>query len=119
MVIAADRPFGPLPITTASYSVREKGMRFGEQSHIPSFWNACSPINNRLWPSSYRDCHILLTEFPWSTLSSERRRYFLQIIAITIAQSALQQFACGGVWKFFDENIGVGKLPFRKAFSQK
>jgi len=25
-VIAADKPFGPLPITTASYSVREKGM---------------------------------------------------------------------------------------------
>src|SRR5713226_7215874 len=31
MVIAADRPLGPLPITTASYSGREKGMGSGAE----------------------------------------------------------------------------------------
>src|ERR1051326_5203239 len=31
IVIAADKPLGPLPITTASYSAREKGMRSGTE----------------------------------------------------------------------------------------
>ena len=44
---------------------------------------------------------------------------FVQIIAIAIAQSALQQLARGRVWQFVDEDIGVGKLPFRKSFGEK
>lgn len=40
---------------------------------------------------------------------------FNQIIAVAVTQSALEQFAGGGVGKFFHENVGVGKLPFGKA----
>src|SRR5690349_24193636 len=117
MVIAADKPFGPLPTTTASYSRREKGMSFGA---------ACERLHSMRSPS-YPECHAVSRTAAARTSAGRRgvnglfcrRGTCVQIIPIALAQRAFQQLARGRVRQFIHKNISIRNLPLRESLGQK